>query len=432
MNKIELLKRLIANTNDETELKKLNEELVEAIREEEREKVEKEIKQKLEEDLKKEKEKLELELKKVKATGYGLGVIEPQPLPEYKGYSLRKAADYAIREFERSPRLKGLIPKVKADPDKFEGVLKTFVDLYDNAVRSPVTKAAMAEGTGSTGGYLVPEEQRMELLSYVRETSVALEDCTIINMASDVMTIPRELTKVSVAFTSEGNDATESDPTFDQVTLTANRMDAYSIASNELIQDTGVPGGVAGVLLAQFVEAIGQKIDSAVFNGTGSPVSGVFNYAGYSQVFSSGSTNFSALLESDLRAIIAKIPSSRLANAKWYGHRSPVWTYIYGLKDSQNRLLFIPSMNQANPHMLYGYPVRLVEQAPSTSAAYTGFLVFGDLRGFYIGERLTNISLFVDPYSRSTKYQTLFLMFTRWAFAHALPNYYGRIVTAAS
>jgi len=72
------------------------------------------------------------------------------------------------------------------------------------------------------------------------------------------------------------------------------------------------------------------------------------------------------------------------------------------------------------------------EQAPSVSAAGKGFIVFGDFRGFWIGERLANVGLFVDPYSKSTKYQTMFLMFTRWAFAHALPGNYGRIVTAAT
>jgi HK97 family phage major capsid protein len=81
--------------------------------------------------------------------------------------------------------------------------------------------------------------------------------------------------------------------------------------------------------------------------------------------------------------------------------------------------------------MLYGYPVRMPEMAPAVSGAGKGFIVFGDLRGFIIGERLTNISLFVDPYSKSTSYQTLFLLFTRWAYAHALPQYYGRIATHA-
>jgi hypothetical protein len=36
----------------------------------------------------------------------------------------------------------------------------------------------------------------------------------------------------------------------------------------------------------------------------------------------------------------------------------------------------------------------------------------------------------VDPYSFSRSYQTQFLLFTRWAFAQALPKMLGRIATA--
>jgi len=438
MDKIELLKALIAKETDEKELEKLNDQLIEAIREQEREKVKKELEEKLaQEKAKLEAEKKELEIKSKQANAdhsFAAGRIVVGP-GEYKGYSLRAVMDSARRKMAESPYLKKLVPKIDSRGEAFERVAKMFVDIYDNAIKSPaglVAKAPMAEGTGSLGGYLVPTEERMELLSYIREVSLAMQYCTHVPMSTDSMTLPRELTKVNVAFTSEASQATESDPTFDQVTLTATRLDAYTIASNELIQDTQIPGGIVGVLMSQFIEAIGQKIDSAVFIGTGTPVSGVFLNAGVSQVFNTGSTAFSALTEADLRAIIGKIPASRLGNARWYVHRSPLWTYVYGLKDSQNRPLFIPSMTEGAPHMLYGYPVEQPEQAPSTSAAGTGFIVFGDLRGFYIGDRLTNISLFVDPYSKSTYYQTLFLMFTRWGFAHALPGYYGRIVTAAS
>ncbi len=438
MDKIMLLKELIAKTTDEKELDRLNKELVEAIREDERKKLEAKFQAEQEEKAKKEAEEKaakELEEKRQKAAGKGIfngpGRIEVGTPGLYKGVSLKLAMQTAKDNFSASPFLKACLPRMEANPEGLEGVVKHFTDLYDNAVNNPYSiKAAMSE-TAANGGYLTPTEQRSEILAYIRETSVAMQDCQHVQMTSDSMTIPAELTKVSVSYTAEGNAATESDPTFDQVTLTAKRMDAYSVASNELIQDTANPGGIVGLLLSQFVEAIGQKIDSTVFKGTGDPVSSVFASAGYSQVFGTGSAAFSMLLETDLRSIIAKIPTSRLGNAKWYVHRSPAWTYLYGLKDSSGRLLFIPSMNQANPHMLYGYPVRMPEQAPSTTAASTGFIVFGDLKGFMIGDRLTNISLFIDPYSKSTSYQTMFLMFTRWAFAHALPNYYGRIVTAA-
>jgi len=330
---------------------------------------------------------------------------------------------------------KAVRERMEARPEKAERLLKLWVDIYEKASRpvSPLAlKAAMQEGTASEGGYLTPAEDRAELLSYVRELSVCLPDVTHIAMNSDVLTVPAELTKVGVAWTAEETDATESEPTFADVTLTAKRLDAFSTASNELLEDTNVPGGIVAVLMSQFTEATAKELDNQILTGTGSPVSGIFTAAaGYSEVFSTGSTAFSELLESNIRNLIGKIPPERLDGAKWYMHNTILWQYMYGLKDTTGRPLFVPSLSQMVPDNLYGYPVKQSSQATSTSAAATAMAAFGNLKGFMVGDRLTNIKLFIDPYTLGKSYQTNFYFFTRWAFAHALNGYYGRIVTAS-
>jgi HK97 family phage major capsid protein len=318
-----------------------------------------------------------------------------------------------------------------------EMMAKVFIDLWERGMskQRPLTKAAMQEGTDSEGGYLAFPEYRAELLAYIRDQSIALNDCRVIPMTTDVMYIPAELTKVSVAVTGEESQATESEPTFSQVSLDTTRIDAWSRVSNELIQDASIPGSIVSMLMEQFVEALGQKVDSCVFLGTGSPVSGVFLSTGYSEVFSSGSTNFSELLESNIRNVIADIRPNRRGNAKFYMANSVLWSYVRNLKDSNNNYLFYESRSGGGaPNMLWGYPIREGNDdiMKSTSAADTAMAVFGDLLGFVIGERLSSVDLIVDPYTRSSYYQTNFCFFTRWAFAHALANYYSRIVTAAS
>ena len=324
--------------------------------------------------------------------------------------------------------------RLTARPEAGFKTLKMFTDMLKAAEANPMRyKAAMEEEAPSEGGYLTPTEQRAELLSYVRETSITMGDVTHISMNSDVMTVSKELANVGVAWTDEEVDATESEPTFEQVTLTAKRLDAYSTSSNELLEDNNTPGGITAVLLSQFTEAVAKELDNQVLTGTGAPISGVFTAkAGYSEVFSAGSTAFSELLESNVRALIGKIPPERLDGAKWYMHNTLLWNYFYGLKDTQGRPLFIPSMSQGVPGTLFGYPVKQSSQATSASAADATLAAFGNLKGFYVGDRLTNIKLMMDPYTLGKSYQTNFYFFTRWAFAHALPKYYGRIVTAES
>jgi HK97 family phage major capsid protein len=330
---------------------------------------------------------------------------------------------------------------MEEQPEKAELVLKTMIDIFEWAQdpsrvnRAKNIKAAMQEGTDSEGGYMVPTEAKSELLYYTREASIALQECSTIPMKSDSMTLPAELTQVTVAYTAEETAATESEPTFAQVTLTAKRMDAYGKISNELIQDAVVDGGIAGMLLDQIVEAVGLKIDSTVFKGGGDPVSGMFTAkAGYSEVFASGSTNFSEILESNIRNLLAKMPPQYYEqNGKWICHYTPLWQYIKGLKDTTGNYMFYDSRGGGkDPHRLWGYPIRMSSQAPGTSAVSTGMLVFGDLSAYWIGERLTNIDLVWDPYTLMANYQSRYFIFTRWGFAAALPNKIGRIATPAS
>src|SRR5512139_1956286 len=161
------------------------------------------------------------------------------------------------------------IAKSFEDNDAAEAVCKYMIDLIAKGyalASSPMAlaaaqKAAMAEGAEATGKVLRMDDVRTELISYIRDVSIALQDCTLVQMNSDIQTWPKELTSVSVGYGAEADEASESDPTFEDVTLTARKMHAYSVCSNELIQDTFINGGIVAVLLPQFVEAVGQKVD---------------------------------------------------------------------------------------------------------------------------------------------------------------------------
>ena len=438
MNKIAMLKALIAKAESDEERVKYETELEAAIKEQAKAEVKAELEAEMKAQAEKEaKEAEEQAAAELKAKGEKAEVkahtIEVGTPDRYKGFRFKYEIDVALNKV--NPAVK---QRMLERPEMAERVVKHFVDLFENAQRAPFerVKTAINEGTTTEGGYLTPTEERAEILAYIRDTSKTMGDCQHVAMTSDSMTVPAENAKVSVVFTAEASAATEADPTFAQATLTAKRLDGYSVSSNELLADE--TGGIVGTLLSQFVEAVGQKIDSAVFKGAGTLVdgSGLFLAAGYSEVFNAGSTNFSELLESNIRNLISKIPSQYInsmgGQGKWYVHRTPLWQYFYGLKDGESRPIFIPSYNQTAPHQILGYPVVIAEEAIGTSAVSTAMALFGNLRGFIIGDRLTRINLFVDPYSKSTAYQTMFLMFTRWAFSNALPNYTGRIATPAS
>jgi HK97 family phage major capsid protein len=412
MSKLEMLKALVEKTTDKAELDKLNGEILAEIRAEEKAKLEKELAEKAA-DAERAAAIAKSEEAKVKHSGIEVG------LPDmYKGRRFKANMD-KLKEIGRTFK----------DDKKAEIVTKTWLDrLAEKAVVGQST-------TGNVGGYAVAPEYPAIYFEYASEYSRALQICDNIPMNSNVMYIPTESTRVGVALTSEGTDATVTSAVFAQSTLTAVRFDAFGGITNELLQDENYP--VVPILIRQFTEAIGQKVDSAVFNGTGSPMSSVFSAAaGYSVVLGTGSSTFATVGFSSFFDVVAKIPTARLRNAKWVCNRTPLWTYIYQIKDAASRPVFITNIDRGavdGPEgKILGMPVIQLETGPSATAVSTAITVLGDFSGIKIGHRLDSIDLFMDPYSIAKSNQTQFYLFTRWGFSFALPNQFCRLVTAAA
>ncbi len=427
-SQVELLKALIAKETDETKRGEYEDQMLAAIKDEAASDVAKTFEEKVKAQ--------EVEIARLKADSgrvpYGQGITTVPG--DYKGFRFKAEMENLLIN-PKAPRR--VVEMWKADPGRLERTAKFWLDHFERALRSPidaaVMRAPMTEGSTTAGGYMTPDEQRADMLAYLREQSLALRECTHYPMQSDTLLIPGENAKVAVAYTNENTAATETTPSVRQVSLTAKRMDAYTDVTNELIQDAKIGGTVASWLLGQFTEAVGLKVDSTVFLCGGDPMSSVFSAsAGYSQTFGTGSSAFSELLESDIRGIMAKVPAHYLTRARFWAHQNVVFTYLYGLKDSQERPLWVNDLTGEFPYRVYGVPVIFgTMSGPSVSAAATGFIGYGDLRGVAIGDRLTNIDLFTDPYTQASKYITRFYLFTRWGYALAMPSMLGRIVTAA-
>jgi HK97 family phage major capsid protein/HK97 family phage prohead protease len=330
--------------------------------------------------------------------------------PNYRGVNLKAAGEAFLGLKDRD-----------GDPQRLEGLMKTFTDM------SYMTKdATMVEGTPAAGGYLTPDD-RAQILHYARQSSVALRNARSIAMGSDKMKVPAEDAKLSLAFSNEATAATETSATFTEVELSTTDLDGYVDVSSHLEADSDVP--LAALLLDQFLEAYAGKIDSAVFVGEGDPVSGTFLGFGQSVVFGAGSTHFSELITANLFSAVSKLPTYRRNGAKWYIGRDNLWTYVNQLKDEQDRYLFISDPSTTSPGKILGYQVEEIEYYPTTAAS-TAMALYANLKSFIIGDRLTNMTMFRDPYSLSTYHHVRYVFWTRVAFANGLPNDQVAIVTA--
>jgi len=197
-------------------------------------------------------------------------------------------------------------------------------------------KTNMTEGTDATVGYLVNDEYANEILAFARLTSVALRDCRIMPMGTDIKKIPAESSSVTVAWKTETTAVAQTNPTLAQVTLTAKKLGAYATCTNELLEDSAFD--VVSWLSSQFAEALGQEIDNEVFqgDGTGCGVSGLTTAAcGYSVTLAG---SISTITGTKLSEMITKLGPNKRAGAKFYVNKG-VFHYIRTLNLSTTQSL---------------------------------------------------------------------------------------------
>ena len=128
----------------------------------------------------------------------------------------------------------------------------------------------------ATGGFLVPENLRAELLRVALETAIVRSRARVIPMDSARVPFPTidSTSNASTVYggivgywTEEGGSLTESEATFGRVTLDASKLTAYCEVPNELLQDSIVS---FGALIDQLVpSAIAWFEDIAFIRGNG-------------------------------------------------------------------------------------------------------------------------------------------------------------------
>lgn len=316
---------------------------------------------------------------------------ENKTVPFYKGYNVAK---------------QGMDLKI-ADNSVREKIAKFVIDAIHG-------KAAMQEGTTTEGGYLVFDEYENMILAHARESSVMLQDALVLPMGSDTLHLPTESTGITVATKAEETALGQSEPTVSEVQLTARKMGAYSIVSNELLEDSQFD--IVSWLTGLFAEAIAKKIDSLGFGGS-ETWSGALSGANYTVSCAATATSPNRHIQltvDELSYAIAQLTGNKLAGSKFYLHRNSLHYVRISEDGAGNKVWAAPGGGV--PGTIYEYPYSIVDNGIGASPdAATAFALFGNLKkGYVIGRRRGAMVLEVDPYGKFLEYQTRFRMVTRW------------------
>jgi len=319
------------------------------------------------------------------------------PVELYKGYNLKN---------------QGMELSIK-DEDKKERIAKFMVD---------VIKATVNETTDAQGGYLVPEDFENTILAFTRLNSVAMNECSVINMSREVLKIPAENAHLSVAWESEQGDADQSEPTFAMRTLTAKRLSAKSHVTGEFLDDSAVD--IVSYLTADFAEAIGQELDAQVFTGTTFTNSVLPNAALDVQLAGA----YTTIDHEDFSLALSKLDDRKIVNAKWYMNAG-IKHYIRLLADASNRLIYA-TPGGSIPSTIYEIPVKDVPKIVSAPSTDVPFIVLGNMKNYLLGKRM-GMTIKNDPYTLMGSNIVRFICHSRWDGCIA-NNGFCTITTAAA
>lgn len=230
----------------------------------------------------------------------------------------------------------------------------------------------LSEGEDADGGYLVPEEYRLEVMKRSNDASVIRPRAQVIPMGSNTLNLNYEDTRPDVFITSEGASKTTTSSTFGRTQLTLKKLAAIMQMTDELKDDSGI--GIMDYLTTQLAEAIARKEDELFMSGNGTTEpAGIDDYAGIPTVDAGGTLTYQTLVDAKY-----ELPQGYRNNAVWICHRT-VLAELNKLADDNNRPLLV-NVQGGTSETLLGYPVLEHNNMDQSK------IFFGDLGRYVIGD----------------------------------------------
>jgi HK97 family phage major capsid protein/HK97 family phage prohead protease len=267
----------------------------------------------------------------------------------------------------------------------------------------------MTVGTTSAGGHLVATElmagRFINTLDAVPQV-VALGATMLTGLTGNVA-IPRMTSGTAPAWLSaEGGTYTETQPAFDQVTLTPKDVAAMTDLSRRLLQQS--TPAADELVRSDLAKRIAAAIDLAAINGTGSsgqPL-GILGTAGIGSV--AGGTNGAAPSWTNVTKLIQEVAvdNALSGNLGFLTNAAAAATLLRTEKATGTGLFVWEAGRMAAEGTVAGYRAAISNNVPSnltkgTASGVCSAIVFGNWADLLIG-MWGGVDIVVDPYTFSS------------------------------
>nr|MBQ4457961.1 phage major capsid protein [Clostridia bacterium] len=305
----------------------------------------------------------------------------------------------ALRDIEDSLNAATSAP-VRSDVSGRKAVKATATPEYSRAfwdmMRGNNTlevRDALSVGTGSAGGYTVPDEFERQLVQSLDENNVFRRIAKVIRTQSGTRTIPIATDSGSASWIEEGTSIDESDVSFDKATLSAYKLGCLIKVSNELLNDSAFD--IAAHIAQRFGVRFGNAEENAFLNGTGpSATPGTPSQpTGILTTLTANTTAGSAvdLSFDDMYKLYYSLKAPYRSNAAWVCSES-VMLKLMMLKDGNSNYVWKPSLEVGKPDTFLGHPIYTSQYMPGLTGTASQdknkkVVLFGDFSYYWIADR---------------------------------------------
>lgn len=250
------------------------------------------------------------------------------------------------------------------------------------AMRSPEDERNLNVGTGSAGGFTVPQGFRATLeealLAFGGMLNVATTFTTSTGNPLPMPSVNDTANQAAIVAEAGGVGASVN-PTFASVNLGAFMYRALTTVSLELLADSAFD--IEGLLARQHGNRHARIQNSHFTTGTGTgQPRGISIDSVSGRVGATGQTT--SVTYADLVLLEHSVDPEYRPNARFMFNDSTL-SAIKRLLDGQNRPLWAPGIGVGQPDRILGYPY-VINQAVAVMAANARSVFFGDLSKYFI------------------------------------------------
>jgi HK97 family phage major capsid protein len=271
-------------------------------------------------------------------------------------------------------------------------------------------KRDMTAGTSTAGGNTIPTILG-DLIPFLDPRLAVIQaGATLLTGLTGNLDFPRNDAAATATWETENSANDETSPTFDKISMSPNRLGAFTDISKQLLVQSSVD--IENFVRNRLSEAVNRALDYALINGDNSaqPFYGILNTAGIGSVAigtDGGPLTYKHIIDLETELATDNADFGTLAYLTTPGVRG----FLKNTEKASGTAQFVwsdgaPPVGQQGirTDLLNGYRAYVSTQVPSnlTKGGGTGLhsVIFGNFAELLIGQ-WAGLDVVVDPYSSS-------------------------------